>query len=154
VSSASSPFFFAPRRWQYGLLTGSLAIDKGKATPRFGILSSARSIVRSVWNFGVGSPMKASKTSTTSTTAATKSQTAPVAGPKETKPAAPPPKKPSLSAVSRPSEASLANRKGIAPVRASSSASSKALADGAAAKGRTSHSQQPSLRISSGTTKC
>ncbi|KAF8500245.1 hypothetical protein F5888DRAFT_1368497 [Russula emetica] len=128
--------------------------NKGKATPRFGILSSAKSIVRSVWNFGVGSPTKASKTSTTTvTTAATKSQTATLALPKETKPVAPPPKKPSLPAGSRPLEAPLAYRKCIAPVRASSSASSKALADGVAAKGRASQSRQPSLRISSGTTR-
>ena len=145
VSSTSPPFLLALRRWQYGLLTGPLSIDKGKATPRFGILSSAKSIVRSVWNFGVGSPMKASKKE------AAKSQTAPVAEPKGTKPAAPLPKKPSLPAASLPSEA--ANRKGFAPVRASSSASSKALADGVAAKGGASYSRQPSLRISSGTTR-
>ena len=163
VSSTSPPFFSAPLSLVIlagditVLLTESLGIDKGKATPRFGILSSAKSIVRSVWNFGVGSPTKASKTTSTTTTtttsAATKSQTAPVAESKETKPVAPPPKKPSLPVASRPSEAPLGNRKGTVPIRVSSSASSKALADGVAAKGRTSQSRKPSLRVSSGTTK-
>src|SRR6266478_4994197 len=88
--------------------------------------------------------------------AATKSKTAIATSavePKEIKPTVPFLKKPSLSAMSRPSEVSLANRKGIAPLRATSSASNKTLADGAAVKGRASQSRQPSLRISSGATK-
>ncbi|KAH9000912.1 hypothetical protein EDB86DRAFT_2801654 [Lactarius hatsudake] len=39
--------------------------------PRFGFLSSAKSIVRSVWNFGAGSPTKVPQTTTTTTTAIT-----------------------------------------------------------------------------------
>ena len=132
-----------------GSLTGPTRADKGKATPRFGILSSAKSIVRSVWNFGTGSPKKASRTSTA--TAATKSKTlTAVAEPKETKPPLPP-KKPSLPAASRPLE-SLATRKNIASARTGFSASSKALGD-EAAKGGASYSRLSNSRISSGTTR-
>ncbi|KAI9444162.1 hypothetical protein H4582DRAFT_1846529 [Lactarius indigo] len=93
--------------------------NKGKAKPRFGFLSSAKSIVRSVWNFGAGSPTKASGTTTTTTT---KSQTSDIAvEPK--KAMLGPPKKPSLPA-SRPS-GSLVGRKSVAPTR-TVSASSKA----------------------------
>ncbi|KAF8268335.1 hypothetical protein EI94DRAFT_1800569 [Lactarius quietus] len=92
--------------------------NKGKAKPRFGFFSSAKSIVRSVWNFGAGSPTKASRTTTT--TAATKSQTAGTATePQEAKPG--PPKKPSLPA-SRPSGAPV-NRKSMAPTRTVSGSS-------------------------------
>ncbi len=94
--------------------------DKGKATPRFGILSSAKSIVRSVWNFGIGSPAKASRTNATTTKP--KAATTGATESKEIKPV--PSKKPPLAAL-RPSEA-LANRKTIAPARIGST-SSKAL---------------------------
>ena len=136
-------------------VTGSTCADKGKATPRFGILSSAKSIVRSVWNFGVGSPSKTSRTGTAAIEeAAAQSKTASgAAEPKETKPA-PPPKKPSLPAASGLS-GSLASRKSIAPARAGISASSRALGDGVpkGTLGRASQVRQPSLRISSGATK-
>ncbi|KAI0287177.1 hypothetical protein BC826DRAFT_1108625 [Russula brevipes] len=107
--------------------------NKGKATPRFGFLSSAKSMVRSVWNFGVGSPTKASRARTAqskSTTAATGA-----AEPKDTKLA--PPKKPSL-APARPSDAPP-GRKSIAPARMGSTSSGKA------AKGGASCSRPPSL---------
>jgi len=101
--AVSSMFLHFSRPMVRGLLTKHHA-DKGKATPRFGVFSAAKSIVRTVWNFGVGSPTKASRT----TTATTES--------KETKPA--PLKKPSLAPL-RPSEA-LASRKSIAPARTAS----------------------------------
>ncbi|KAH9038540.1 hypothetical protein EDB85DRAFT_2189308 [Lactarius pseudohatsudake] len=88
--------------------------NKGKAKPRFGFLSSAKSIVRSVWNFGAGSPTKAPQTTTTTTMAITKPQTSGIeVDSKKTVPG--PPKKPSLPA-SRPSE-SLVGRKSTAPTR-------------------------------------
>ncbi|KAI9507268.1 hypothetical protein F5148DRAFT_141366 [Russula earlei] len=93
------------------------ASNKGKATPRFGFLSSAKSIVRSVWNFGVGSPAKASRPSAAATATKLKiTATAAAAEAKEEiKPKPALTKKPSL-APSRPSSSlSVGGRKSIAP---------------------------------------
>ncbi|KAH9032721.1 hypothetical protein EDB84DRAFT_1270552 [Lactarius hengduanensis] len=101
--------------------------NKGKAKPRFGFFSSAKSIVRSVWNFGAGSPTKAPQTTTTTTTAITKLQTSGIAvEPKKTVPG--PPKKPSLPA-SRPSE-SVVGRKSTAPTRTVSTSSKAPITAG------------------------
>ena len=111
--AVSSTFLHFFRPMVGGPLTKHHA-DKGKATPRFGVFSAAKSIVRTVWNFGVGSPTKASRTSTATTKS--KPATTGVTESKETEPA--PLKKPSLAPL-RPSEA-LASRKSIAPVRTAS----------------------------------
>ncbi|KAH9059583.1 hypothetical protein EDB87DRAFT_1810012 [Lactarius vividus] len=101
--------------------------NMGKAKPRFGFLSSAKSIVRSVWNFGAGSPIKAPQTTATTTTAITKSQTSGIAvEPKKTVPG--PPKKPSLPA-SRPS-GSLVGRKSTAPTRTVSASNNAPITAG------------------------
>ncbi|KAI0246185.1 hypothetical protein BJV78DRAFT_1257097 [Lactifluus subvellereus] len=122
------------------------ASNKGKATPRCGFFSSAKSIVRSVWNFGAGSPAKASRVSTA--TAATKSKTAGRAGePKETKPVLPP-KKPSLTA-SRPSEGP-ASRKSIAPTRSGSTTNKAPKPTGETVKSWATHSRAPSLSSNTG----
>src|SRR5712671_345762 len=134
--------------------------DKGKATPRFGFLSSAKSIVRSVWNFGVGSPTKASRTSNAAATSATtKPKTAGAgagaAGSRETKPKPAPSSKKPFLAPSRPSESlSLGGRKSVALPRAggsitaaSSTTLSRKSSSGDASRengtvGRRSHSRQ------------
>ena len=110
--AVSSTFVHFSRPMVGGPLTKHHA-DKGKATPRFGVFSAAKSIARTVWNFGVGSPTKASRTSTATTKS--KPATAGVTESRETKPT--PLKKPSLAPL-RPSEA-LA-RKSIAPARTAS----------------------------------
>ena len=144
VSSTFLPF---SRPMVGGPLTKHHA-DKGKATPRFGVFSAAKSIVRTVWNFGVGSPTKASRTSTATTKS--KFATTDVTELKQTKPA--PPKKTSLI-PSRPSEALAAGRKGIAPARTVSTSGKAPKPSGdVAAKGRASSSQvrMPSLSSNTG----
>ncbi|KAH9985637.1 hypothetical protein BJV74DRAFT_846602 [Russula compacta] len=120
--------------------------NKGKAMPRFGFLSSAKSIVRSVWNFGVGSPSKASRTGTATPATMSKTVTGAAEPPKETKP--PPPKKPSLAAL-RPSEA-VPNRKGIAPARTGSMSDRALKMSGDGAKDGASRSRPPSLSRNTG----
>ncbi|KAH9962229.1 hypothetical protein BC827DRAFT_1199781 [Russula dissimulans] len=141
------------------------ASNKGKATPRFGFLSSAKSIVRSVWNFGVGSPTKASRTNAAATSAMTRSKTvgagADAAESKETtKPKPALSKKPSL-APPRPSESlSLGGRRTVAPARgwpttaASTTTLSRKSSSGDASRekgtvGR-SHSRQPNGNTNAG----
>ncbi|KAH9026279.1 hypothetical protein EDB83DRAFT_2230440 [Lactarius deliciosus] len=124
---------------------GPQASNSIKAKPRFGFFSSAKSIVRSVWNFGAGSPTKAPQTTTTTTTAITKSQTSGIAvEPKKTVPG--PPKKPSLPA-SRPSE-SLVGRKSTVPTRTVSASSKAAITAGTTAT-ESSRSRPPSSTFDS-----
>lgn len=125
--AVSSTFSLFSRPMIEGPLTRH-RVDKGKATPRFGVFSAAKSIVRTVWNFGVGSPTKASRTSTSQPAATGATEL------KQTKPAP-------------PNKTSLSGRKSIAPARTASTLGKAPKSSGdVAAKGGASSSQ---VRLSS-----